>query len=93
MSEDRRCANCANCANWRPTLEAVVGTPLTVLGECHRYAPRPVVVTEEALTAANIVWPMTQADDGCGEWFHGADHLRRTGQPKAAGPAAGAQAP
>jgi hypothetical protein len=65
-------------------MEVSAGTPLTALGECHRYAPRPVVVTEEALSEATVVWPVTQADDGCGEWFPGGDWPRQRGAAKPA---------
>lgn len=72
MNDDRRCAK---CANWRPTLNPSAAKTLTVLGECHRYAPRPVVVTTETLAEACVVWPVTQGDDACGEWFAGGDRL------------------
>jgi len=69
-------------------MESSAGTPLTALGECHRYAPRPVVVTEEALSEATVVWPVTQAEDGCGEWFHGGHRPRQrdTGKPAGTAP-------
>src|SRR5688572_16505514 len=38
-------------------------------GECRRYPPaRSVILHGEVLSAAQPVWPATNADDWCGEW-------------------------
>ncbi len=70
MSEQRRCAT---CANWVPfDAEALeVSGSATGSGECRRYAPRPAVRDRAAQAARSALWPSTQADDFCGEWYFG----------------------
>ncbi len=72
MKEGR---NCATCANWFPiTPSAAAGSSeLTVAsGECHRYAPRPLLADRD--TPPALFWPTTRADDVCGEWYYGGLH-------------------
>lgn len=41
------------------------------LGECRRYAPRPVNLRQDIDTADDVffVWPATNEDDWCGEYL------------------------
>lgn len=77
MKEER---HCATCANWIPKeLAPAEGTesPLSSLGECHRYAPRPLILARQAATDAQLVWPSTRAADVCGEWYYGGLRLKQ----------------
>ncbi len=79
MKEER---HCATCANWMPAISATPPSkePLhSHLGECHRYAPRPLILAREAVTDAQLLWPKTRAVDVCGEWYYGGERL---GQPE-----------
>ena len=48
-----------------------------LIGQCHRYAPRPgfyqqvvapATSTVDAMNTCQAVWPEVDGDDGCGEW-------------------------
>ena len=78
MNDDRRCAA---CANWFPNkakskADATTGAPGT--GECHRYAPRPLVIESRVAESALVLWPVTNADDTCGEWYFGGPRLEQS---------------
>lgn len=81
MKEER---HCATCANWMPEKSV---TPegkeplLASLGECHRYAPRPLILERQAANDAQLVWPKTRAVDVCGEWYYGGVRLRQQETP------------
>lgn len=81
MKEER---HCATCANWMPKAsETAEGTesPLSNnVGECHRYAPRPLILERKAATDAQLVWPKTRAEDVCGEWYYGGLRLQKQAQ-------------
>ncbi len=51
---------CETCRFWNP-LAPDLGEDQ---GECRRHAPRPTTTTEPFLFA----WPLTYAEDFCGEW-------------------------
>ncbi len=71
MKEERYCVT---CANWIPTesrLPPRQATSSSNIGECHRYAPRPLVVAGETSKNATAFWPTTRATDSCGEWYYG----------------------
>jgi hypothetical protein len=73
--EDRRCAN---CANWIPT-HAETKTqkaPPSQDGECHRYAPRATIADHDAPKTPATLWPITNGNDVCGEWYYGGPRLR-----------------
>lgn len=85
MKEER---HCATCANWMPESSATPQSQesaLPSLGECHRYAPRPLILALEAATDAQLVWPRTRAGDVCGEWYYGG--VRRGQQEHPSEPA------
>jgi hypothetical protein len=73
MTEDRRCAT---CANWLPH-RAPTGRSGVEAGECHRYAPHPLVIRGEEPGGAHVAWPVTRAGDSCGEWFYGGERTPR----------------
>ena len=71
MNDDR---HCAHCANWFPTKTKTKATSTGAsdeTGECHRYAPRPLVVENRVAESALVLWPVTRAEDTCGEWYFG----------------------
>jgi hypothetical protein len=75
MNDDRRCAS---CANWFPSETKIKAKPAAAAhktGECRRYAPRPLVVESRVAESALVLWPVTQADDTCGEWYFGGPRL------------------
>ncbi len=72
MQEERYCVT---CANWIPTKTGLpqrqVTSPSTT-GECHRYAPRALIVAGgETSKKVTAIWPSTRAKDVCGEWYYG----------------------
>ncbi|MFZ0257494.1 MAG: hypothetical protein WAN46_18050 [Gammaproteobacteria bacterium] len=76
MKEER---HCATCANWIPQESASAEGKESLLssrGECHRYAPRPLILERQAAGDAQLVWPETRAVDVCGEWYYGGPRLR-----------------
>ena len=38
------------------------------LGFCRRYAPRPVIGPDPQLGDRDVRWPITNFNDGCGEY-------------------------
>lgn len=54
---------CCDCMYWKEGQDHRVG-------ECHRYAPRPIM---EPKRAPDVWWPMTTFNDGCGEALRRAD--------------------
>lgn len=54
---------CETCRFWRYLRET---EPHVGIGECRRYAPRPIVV-EPRNKGAYPLWPLTMFDDACGE--------------------------
>ena len=54
---DEHC-NCGNCKYWKK----VEGK----IGECHRYAPMPIMSKEPEL----VKWPQTNSAEFCGEFAH-----------------------
>jgi hypothetical protein len=66
---------CANCKFWKPESNADGTKP--DIGECVRYAPRPVMefpdgrITLERRDAASrlVIWPTTEPTDYCGDFF------------------------
>ena len=62
MNNARANRTCGNCGHW---LEHT-GTE-GLQGECHRYAPRPEGVVENG-PSLSLVWPVTVANEFCGEW-------------------------
>lgn len=76
---------CETCRFW-------AATPGTTPGQCRRHAPRVADVDLEALCC----WPVTDADDWCGEWkhdrrAHGPTDARATGsEEEGEAPAVGA---
>jgi hypothetical protein len=81
MKEER---HCATCANWMPEKSVMSEgkDPLRAsLGECHRYAPRPLILERQVATGAQLVWPKTRAGDVCGEWYYGGVRLRQQDAP------------
>jgi hypothetical protein len=75
MKEERYCVTCANWISTEPGLPSRQAASSSALGECHRYAPRPLVVAGEISKKATAFWPMTQANDVCGEWYYGGLRL------------------
>jgi len=77
MKEER---HCATCANWIPK-ESIAAQDkealLSSFGECHRHAPRPLILEHQAAADAQLVWPSTRAMDVCGEWYYGGLRLRQ----------------
>ena len=71
MSDQRRCTTCANWVSLDSG--ATKGEGSTLVGECRRYAPQPAVRDPAAQAARSAVWPSTQADDFCGEWYYGGE--------------------
>ncbi len=69
MSDQRRCASCANWVAADPVAPTGEDGAMLV-GECRRYAPRPAVRDPAAQAGRSAVWPSTQADDFCGEWYY-----------------------
>jgi hypothetical protein len=51
---------CEDCTYWR------VGQDHGQ-GECHRNAPRPELYKPAMSRCADVFWPPTMADDGCGQ--------------------------
>ncbi len=85
MKEDR---HCVTCVNWFPTKSSATPTPGTLVatsGECHRYAPRPLLADRDAIKCPVLFWPMTGASDVCGEWYYGG--LRAGGETEPEKPA------
>ncbi len=65
---------CATCANWFPIKSSATQGPgvlTTTSGECHRYAPRPLLADRDAIKCPALFWPTTDAGDVCGEWYYG----------------------
>lgn len=61
---------CENCHNWNPTKTTTPKktkdnpepAPVASEGECHKFAPGP-----QTSPAKRAAWPLTRADDFCGE--------------------------
>lgn len=57
---------CSNCRFFEESVED--------WGRCRRYAPRPVVTSDDdgspVMGTSNMVatWPYVEVDDSCGEW-------------------------
>lgn len=51
---------CQKCAFWKPTVDAK--------GECRRNAPQSVVFAVDETTQFETRFPLTEADDWCGEF-------------------------
>ena len=77
MKEERHCATCANWMATESTVSEGKESLLSSLGECHRYAPRPLILEREAANGAQLVWPRTRAGDVCGEWYYGGLRFRQ----------------
>lgn len=73
--EDRLCAN---CANWIPTPSETTGRQARPMpdGECHRYAPHATIAERDELKAPVTLWPITNGNDVCGEWYYGGQRLK-----------------
>jgi hypothetical protein len=80
MKDERYCATCANWKLANPDPSRPRTASSETLGECHRYAPRPVVADRDTFNNATTVWPVTRADNVCGEWFYGGPS-RKTEPP------------
>jgi hypothetical protein len=57
---------CQNCLFWE-------GQPTAEVGECHRRAPTPRMISLVSTTPQGeryygAVWPDTEFDEWCGEW-------------------------
>jgi hypothetical protein len=57
MPVDKGCASCRFC---REPIERIL--------ECHRYAPRPLVVAPMDKYDPEVAWPSVGPKDWCGEW-------------------------
>lgn len=71
MKEERYCVTCANWIPTEPVPPVRQTTSSSTIGECHRYAPRPLVVTSETSKKITVFWPTTRAEDVCGDWYYG----------------------
>ncbi len=69
--------HCGNCRWFRSMADEAIFLPDKVsmvggydLGQCRRYGPEPgeSVLLKERHTWA--LWPITRAEDWCGEWTH-----------------------
>ena len=78
MNEERRCADCANWFPRKTETKAKSIGAVDETGECHRYAPRPLVVESRVAESALVLWPVTQAGDTCGEWYFGGPRLEQS---------------
>ncbi|MGF1613463.1 MAG: hypothetical protein ACFCVA_05995 [Gammaproteobacteria bacterium] len=54
---------------------------LSSFGECHRYAPKPLILERQTARDAQLVWPKTRAVDVCGEWYYGGLRLKQPATP------------
>jgi hypothetical protein len=68
-----------------PVISTATGREAGSLGECHRYAPRPLVIPGDAPGRAATRWPVTDARDVCGEWYYGGERLATGLPPGSAG--------
>ena len=84
---------CATCANWFPIKSSATPGPgvlIATSGECHRYAPRPLLADRDAIKCPALFWPTTRADDACGEWYYGGlrAEVRASGEAEPESPVA-----
>lgn len=54
---------------------------LSSFGECHRYAPKPLILERQTARDAQLIWPKTRAVDVCGEWYYGGLRLKQPAMP------------
>jgi len=67
---------CWKCRYWvadydpreRVTLEEPPINRDPMNGECHRHAPRPVILGVVEIADPQTIWPETAPLDGCGDW-------------------------
>lgn len=71
MKEDRYCVTCANWFPIKSSTPPEPGVLIATSGECHRYAPRPLLADPNAIKCRALFWPTTRPDDVCGEWYYG----------------------
>lgn len=56
-------ARCGSCMFFKPEPDVENDG-----GDCHRYAPRPMVGVQESEPMRYVDWPKMSAFDWCGEW-------------------------
>lgn len=77
MKEQRHCATCANWIATQATVLEGKKSSLSNRGECHRYAPRPLITAQDTMATLALLWPITNASDVCGEWYYGGYRLEQ----------------
>ena len=63
--------SCQYCRFWK---KLSTDKKLTNYGECRRWAPRPVIASENS---SWVEWPRTRNDEGCGECLPPLTTIRR----------------
>lgn len=67
MALRRKVSSCKACAFWHSLDMATTGVENDG-GECRRRAPSPAAQPEDDYTSPYAAWPITFAEEWCGEW-------------------------